>query len=123
MYEALIPNWTSAGFSKFVDACKAIVDELANAQTTGNGVKELSNAEQVFGQLCWLWRMMWPEVTGTGEEDDAAEENGGQRTGTEDEPIDVEEDDDEVDRDEDAPAADEYGGTGLGLVAAANRAE
>ena len=70
--ESLIPNWTSAGFSKFVDACKAIVDELANAQTTGNGVRELTNAEQVFSQILWLWKQIWPEVNGMGEEEDTA---------------------------------------------------
>ena len=128
--EALIPNWTSAGFSKFVDACKAIVDELANAQTSGNGAVELSNCELVFKQVIWLWKQMWPEVTGMGDEKDEdgerpsqANENGNDPGG----PIEIEDDDDDDDdagRDEeDAPAADSpYGGTGLGAVAAANRA-
>jgi hypothetical protein len=97
--EALIPNWTSAGFGKFVDACKAIVDELANAQTTGNGAKELANAEQVFAHMCWIWGQIWPEIAPPEpEKDDEGEENGdGVGPGTEGEPIDVE--DDEGDQD------------------------
>ncbi len=87
--DALIPNWTSVGFGQFVDACKAIVDELANAQTTGNGANELTNSESVFGQVIWLWGMVWPEVkppveepqekspSVNGENGQAAERNGG----------------------------------------------
>ena len=127
--EALIPNWTSAGFSKFVDACKAIVDELANAQTTGNGAQELGTCELVFKQVTWLWKQMWPEVTGLGEEDETMGEGEGPSQANEngndgDGPIEIpDDDDDEAERDEDAPAVDSpYGGTGLGAVAAANRA-
>lgn len=123
--EALIPNWTSPGFSKFVDACKAIVDELANAQTTGNGAVELQSCELVFKQVVWLWKQMWPEVTGMGEEDDTAEDGEGSQTNGDgmdaDAPIEIQ-DDNEGGRDDDAPASDSpYGGTGLGAVAAANR--
>lgn len=60
--ELLIPNWTSDGFGKFVEACKAIVDELANSQNSSNGAKELKNAEEVFGQVIWLWKQIWPAV-------------------------------------------------------------
>ena len=125
--EALIPNWTSFGFSKFVDACKAIVDELANAQTSGNGAMELNNCELVFKQVIWLWKQMWPEVNGMGEDKDTAEDgdgtsrapaNGNDANG----PIEIDDDDDDGGRDEDAPVADSpFGGTGLGAVAAANR--
>ena len=73
IHEAFIPNWTSAGFSQFVDACKAIVDEIANAQTTGNGAKELNNSVEVFAQVLWFWKQTWPEVTGMGEDNGAAE--------------------------------------------------
>lgn len=126
MYEALIPNWTSTGFSKFVDACKAIVDELANASTGGNGTKELNNYEQILSQAVWLWKQMWPEVTGMGDEDDTVEGEGPSQTeqngGQNDDPIEIQ-DDGDMARDEDAPGADSpYGGTGLGVVAAANRA-
>ena len=126
--EALIPNWTSAGFSKFVEACKAIVDELANAQTSGNGAVELNNCELLFKQVVWLWKQMWPEVTGMGEEKDTGDDGEGpsQANGggnDPDGPIEID-DDDEAGRDEDAPGADSpYGGTGLGAIAAANRAQ
>lgn len=123
--EALIPNWTSEGFTKFVDACKSIVDELANAQTTGNGAAELNNCEANFRQAVWLWRQLFPEVTGMGEEDEEAadaedaphaNENGDRSDG----PIEIP--DDEDGHDEDAPMdGSPYGGTGLGAVAAANR--
>ena len=127
LHEALIPNWTSTGFAKFVDACKSIVDELANAQTSGNGANELTNCELVFKQVLWLWKQMWPEVNGMGEEKEATEAEGvsqaNENGARSDDPIEIQEDEDgEADRDEeDAPAADSpYGGTGLGAVAAAN---
>ena len=124
LHEALIPNWTSMGFTKFVDACKAIVDELANAQTTGNGATELNNCESNFKQAVWLWRQVFPEVTGMGEEDEQASDVDGpsQANGDGDraEPIEIP---DDGDRDEDAPTADSpFGGTGLGAIVAANRA-
>ena len=126
LHEALIPNWTSQGFGKFVDACKAIVDELANAQTSGSGASELQHCELVFKQVVWLWKQMWPEVTGMGEETgDAEGEESSQANGNggaNDGPIEIP-DDDDAGRDEDAPAADSpYAGTGLGAVAAANQA-
>ena len=126
LHEALIPNWTSLGFSKFVDACKAIVDELANNETSGNGAGELGRYDVTFRQVVWLWKQSWPEVTGMGEEDEDAEmgEEGQSQAGgnaENDGPIEIQ-DDDDAGRDEDAPTADSpYGGTGLGAVAAANR--
>ena len=128
LHEALIPNWTSQGFSKFVDACKSIVDELANAQTSGNGAAELSNCEVVFKQVTWLWKQMWPEVTGMGEENEPATDSRGPTQPNEngnriDGPIEIP-DDDEADRDEDVPNVESpYGGTGLAAVAAANRVD
>ena len=132
LHKALIPNWTSHGFGKFVEACKAIVDELANAQTTGNGASELNNCEVVFTQAVWLWEQIWPEVRGVGKQEEEEEEDEtaadadepSQGDGNEDRTngtIDIPDDDEE--REEYAPAADSpYGGTGLGAVAAANRA-
>ena len=110
-----------------MEACKAIVDELANAQTSGNGAVELQNCELVFKQVVWLWKQMWPEVTGMGEEDDTAEEGEGpsQANGDgsdADAPIEIPDDHEGGRDDEDAPAAESpFGGTGLGVVAAANR--
>lgn len=119
LQESLIPNWTSQGFVKFVEACKAIVDELANSQTTGSGVAELTNCEVNFRQVVWLWRQLWPEVTGMGEEQDdageTAEANAQGENG--DGPIEIEDEDDEG-----LPAESPYGGTGLEVIAAANRA-
>lgn len=77
LHDALIPNWTSAPFDKFVDACRAIVDELANAQTTGNGIEEMRRCESVFRQVVWLWERIWPRVDGMGEEDELAFDGGG----------------------------------------------
>lgn len=125
LHEALIPNWTSMGFTKFVDACKSIVDELANSQTTGNGLTELNNCEANFKQAVWLWKQVFPEVTGMGEENEPtdpeepsrANEDGDRADG----PIEIPDDGDDG-RDEDAPTADSpFEGTGLGVVAAANR--
>lgn len=119
LQESLIPNWTSQGFMKFVEACKSIVDELANSQTTGSGAVELSNCEVNFRQVVWLWRGIWPEVTGMGEEkddvDEAPDANG--QSENEDGPIEIEDNEDEG-----LPAESPYGGTGLGVVDAANRA-
>jgi hypothetical protein len=67
LHQALIPNWTSPAFSKFVDACRSIVDEVANAMTTGNGREEMLRCEQTFKQALWLWKGIWPDVNGMGE--------------------------------------------------------
>lgn len=119
LQESLIPNWTSQGFHKFVEACKAIVDELANSQTSGSGANELVNCEVNFKQVAWLWKQIWPEVTGMGEEkDDAGEPGAGNGEGENGEgPIEIEDEDDDG-----LPAESPYGGTGLGAVDAANRA-
>lgn len=151
MHQALIPNWTSHAFTKFVDACRAIVDELANAQTSGNGRAEMGRCESVFKQIIWVWERIWPDVNGMGEEDELAIErqnmgasatpnsagkqpvsanrqNGsGQRLSNAGEPIEIN-DDEDGDRSGDQDAQGEesadspYGGTGLGAVHAANQA-
>jgi len=127
LHGSFIPNWTSIGFTKFVDACKAIVDELANAQNTGNGASELGNCEANFRQAVWLWKQMFPEVNGMGEEDDAlaVREQSAHATGNGEAEGNgpAENLDDGDDRDEDAPSADSpYGGTGMSAVATSNRA-
>ncbi|KAF2124478.1 heme oxygenase-like protein [Dothidotthia symphoricarpi CBS 119687] len=70
LHQALIPNWTSPAFSKFVDATRALVDELANITTTRDGKEEMVRCEEIFRQICWLEERFWPEVDGMGEEDD-----------------------------------------------------
>lgn len=70
LHQALIPNWTSPAFSKFVDACRSIVDEVANGMTQGNGRQELQRCEATFAQALWLWKGLWPEVNGMGESDE-----------------------------------------------------
>lgn len=145
LHEALIPNWTSREFSKFVEACRAIVDELANAETTGSGRDQLVRCEGVYQQVIFLWQRIWPEVNGMGEENDesAVQEDddsdkhsddgmagpsgtNGTR-GNKDGPIEIQDDDDDDDDDAageaDASHVDSpYGGTGLGAIAAANQA-
>lgn len=79
LHQSLIPNWTSPAFAKFVDACRAVVDELANAQTSGNGREEMTRCEGAWKQVLWLWEKSWPEVDGMGEEDESA---AGQRFGS-----------------------------------------
>ena len=118
LQEAFIQNWTSPNFVRFVSACKAIVDEVANSQTTGNGKTEMLACERVFRQAVWLWSQIWPEVDGmgVGDEDELI-------TGAEDDtvgavnekPIEIDED-----ADADANADSPYGG--LGAIAAHNRA-
>ncbi|KAF1982579.1 heme oxygenase-like protein [Aulographum hederae CBS 113979] len=70
LHQSLIPNWTSPAFSKFVDACRALVDELANSTTSPNGKEEMLRCEQVFSQICWLEERFWPDVDGMGEGDE-----------------------------------------------------
>ena len=72
LHQNLIPNWTSPAFAKFVDACRAVVDELANAQTSGNGREEMARCEGAWKQVLWLWEKSWPDVDGMGEEDEVA---------------------------------------------------
>jgi len=82
LHQSLIPNWTSPAFAKFVDACRAVVDELANAQTSGNGREEMARCQGAWDQVLWLWERNWPEVDGMGEEDESAHEKrfgGGHR--------------------------------------------
>ncbi|KAF2454729.1 hypothetical protein BDY21DRAFT_101877 [Lineolata rhizophorae] len=71
LHQALIPNWTSPNFHKFVDACKALVDELANTTSTPNGKEEMQRCEQIFRHVCWLEERFWPDVDGMGEEDES----------------------------------------------------
>lgn len=70
LHQALIPNWTSPAFSKFVDATRTLVDELANSHTGPNGKEEMMRCEEVFRQICWLEERFWPDVDGMGEEDE-----------------------------------------------------
>lgn len=72
LHQQLIPNWTSAPFSKFVDACRSLVDELANTTTSPNGKEEMMRCEQLFEHVCWLEERFWPDVDGMGEEDESA---------------------------------------------------
>ena len=148
LQEALIPNWTSREFSKFVEACRAIVDELANAETTGSGREQLVRCELQYQQVVYLWEQLWPEINGMGEEnevDDTPKHDDSQTAGrpsssamagpsgtngnaghVEQKPIEIQ--DDELDEDnQDAPMDPNgidspYGGTGLGAIAAANQA-
>ncbi|KAK4540069.1 hypothetical protein LTR36_009810 [Oleoguttula mirabilis] len=126
LHEAFIQNWTSPNFVRFVSACKAIVDEVANSQTTGNGKTEMLACERVFKQAVWLWAQIWPEVDGMGEEDELANASPGQRRAEGaadgetngnggDKPIEIDDD-----ADADATADSPYGG--LGAIAAHNRA-
>jgi thiaminase len=72
LHQALIPNWTSPAFSKFVDATRALVDELANNHNAPNGKEEMQRCEEIFRQICWLEERFWPDVDGMGEEDESA---------------------------------------------------
>lgn len=147
LHQALIPNWTSPAFSKFVDACRSIVDEVANSMTTGNGREEMLRCEQTFQQALWLWKGIWPEVNGMGESDDTgastaphlgdhaatpqsagrdARSNNAQNNNTNNDPIEIR--DDESDERSVGPdgqdgdvAQTPYGGSGLGAVHAATR--
>lgn len=131
LHSALIPNWTSVAFSKFVDACRSIVDEIANSQTSGNGKDEMARCEAVFRQVVWLWEMIWPDVDGMGQEDELG--GKGSRRGTANQtptggrssngntasrPLNIDDDDNDAPNEaSDSP----YGGTGLAAVVEANR--
>ena len=145
LHQALIPNWTSPAFSKFVDACRSIVDEVANSMTSGNGREEMLRCEQTFKQALWLWKGIWPKVNCMGESDelggaappmgqsatpqsagrDAPPDNA-QRNNTNDEPIEIQDDDSGErsvgpDGHDSDVAPTPYGGGGLGVVHAANQ--
>jgi thiaminase len=68
LHQALIPNWTSAAFSKFVDTCRTLVDDLANECGDRNGREMARQCEARFEQVCWLEERFWPEVNSMGEE-------------------------------------------------------
>ncbi|KAH8723799.1 hypothetical protein GQ44DRAFT_760780 [Phaeosphaeriaceae sp. PMI808] len=70
LHQALIPNWTSPAFAKFVDATRSLVDELANITTTRDGKEEMLRCEDIFRQICWLDERFWPDVDGMGEHDE-----------------------------------------------------
>ncbi|CAG5165594.1 uncharacterized protein ALTATR162_LOCUS6812 [Alternaria atra] len=72
LHQALIPNWTSPAFSKFVEATRTLVDELANITTTRDGKEEMSRCEEIFRQICWLEERFWPEVDGMGDNNESA---------------------------------------------------
>lgn len=134
LHEAMIPNWTSRDFSKFVDACRAIVDEIAGKENIGDGKNQLVRCETLYQQTLYLWERIWPEVDGMGEEhgledgnasqSPAPQENGGtggpsgtNGTGPGNDKRDAIEIQDDGEEDVNSP----YGGTGLGAVAAANQ--
>lgn len=134
LHEAMIPNWTSRDFSKFVDACRAIVDEIAGKENIGDGKNQLARCETLYQQSLYLWERIWPEVDGMGQqhgmEDDNPSESSRQAesgaapgpsstngTGPGTEKRDATEIQEDADDDVDSP----YGGTGLGAVAAANQ--
>lgn len=145
LHQALIPNWTSPAFSKFVDACRSIVDEVANSMTSGNGREEMLRCEQTFKQAMWLWKGIWPEVNGMGESDEfatatqqmgpsATPQSAGRdarpsnahRNSTNDEPIEIRDDDSGErsvgpDGHDSDVAQTPYGGSGLGAVHAATQ--
>jgi hypothetical protein len=72
--EAFIENWKSENFCRFVEACRAMVDELAMAQATGNGRTEMLACERVFKQAVWLWGQIFPDVIVMGRQDDLDDE-------------------------------------------------
>jgi hypothetical protein len=76
LHQALIPNWTSPAFNKFVDATRALVDELANTTTARDGKEEMQRCDEIFRQICWLEQRFWPEVDGMGEEDEGVQLGG-----------------------------------------------
>ncbi|KAK5110622.1 hypothetical protein LTR62_005661 [Meristemomyces frigidus] len=120
LHQAFIQNWTSANFVRFVSACKSIVDEVANAQTTGNGKTEMMACERRFRQAISLWGQIWPGVDGMGEEEDDADDataSGSHGAADGDKAIEMDDD-----LDADAAADSPYGGTGLEAIAAHNRA-
>ena len=144
LHQALIPNWTSPAFSKFVDACRSIVDEVANSMTSGNGREEMLRCEQTFKQALWLWKGIWPEVNDMGESDDLASTapmgpsatpqpagrdarpSNAQRNNTNDEPIEIQDDESGErsvgpDGQDSDVAQTPFGGSGLGAVHAANQ--
>jgi hypothetical protein len=143
LHQALIPNWTSPAFSKFVDACRCIVDEVANSMTSGNGREEMLRCEQTFKQALWLWKGIWPEVNDMGEPDEFgaaapqmgpsgtpqsagrdARSSNAQKSNTNDEPIEIQDNESgergvRPDGHDSDVAATPYGGSGLGAVHAA----
>ncbi|KAF2773479.1 heme oxygenase-like protein [Teratosphaeria nubilosa] len=117
LHDAFIPNWSSPNFARFVGACKSIVDESANSQTSGNGRAEMQACERVFKQVIYLWGGIWPDVDGMGEED-GLEQNDHQQNGSADKAIEI---GDDGDPDAEAAVDSPYGGTGLGAIVAHNR--
>jgi len=97
LHQALIPNWTSPQFHNSVDACRAIVDELANAQTSGDGREEMMRCEAAFRQVVYLWNKSFSDIS----EPEAEQEED------EDEDADAEADGDEGNADEDATGEDD----------------
>jgi hypothetical protein len=64
LHQALIPNWTSDAFAKFVSACRGLVDDLANSPDISNGKEEFERCQMAFRQTCWLAERFWPGVDG-----------------------------------------------------------
>lgn len=61
-----MPNCTSPAANKFLDATRALVDELANITTTRDGKEEMIRCEEVFRQMCWVAERYWPVVDENG---------------------------------------------------------
>lgn len=76
LHQVLIPNWTSSASNKFLDATRALVDELANITTTKDGKEEMMRCEEVFRQICWLEERFWPVVDDNGDESGRARIGG-----------------------------------------------
>jgi hypothetical protein len=131
LHEAMIPNWTSRDFSKFVDACRAIVDEIASKERHGDGNNLLSRCETLYTQSLYLWERIWPEVNGMGDDDDleASQSPAADASGVEAGPSATngtgyggdKRDAIEIQDDGEEDLSSPYGGTGLGAVAAANQ--
>ncbi|EUC34118.1 hypothetical protein COCCADRAFT_25701 [Bipolaris zeicola 26-R-13] len=66
LHQVLIPNWTSPPAYKFLDATRALVDELANITTTRDGKEEMVRCEELFRQICWLAERYWPAIDENG---------------------------------------------------------
>ncbi|USP76213.1 uncharacterized protein yc1106_03487 [Curvularia clavata] len=66
LHQAIMPNCTSPAANKFLDATRALVDELANITTTRDGKEEMIRCEELFRQICWVAERYWPAVDENG---------------------------------------------------------
>jgi hypothetical protein len=134
LHDAMIPNWTSRDFSKFVDACRSIVDEIAGKENMGDGKNQLVRCETLYQQTLFLWERIWPEVDGMGEEHGLEDGNASESPAQQDRsgvagpsgtngagPGNDKGDAIEIQDDGEEDVNSPYGGTGLGAIAAANQ--